>query len=115
MLKFVVRSGGNHSTEEQRVNVKKDIVVPIIDDILCNIVKRNTAIKAASTKTGQNTTATGRRRVLGNLFTNEKQMCRAHSLSAGFRAEPRNLGLPRNLSRGINRGIRLFAAEYRGI
>src|SRR6218665_2442555 len=50
MLKFVVRSGGNNSTEEQRVNVKKDIFAPIIDDILCNIVKRNTAIKAASTK-----------------------------------------------------------------
>jgi len=54
MLKFVVRSGGNNSTEEQRVNVKKDIVAPIINDIdlLCNVVKRNTAVKAASTKTG---------------------------------------------------------------
>src|SRR6218665_371712 len=46
MLKFVVRSGGNDSTEEQRVNLKKDIVAPIIDDILCNIVKRNTAINS---------------------------------------------------------------------
>src|SRR6218665_710722 len=46
MLKFVVISGGNDSTEEQRVNVKKDIVAPIIDDILCNIIKRNTAINS---------------------------------------------------------------------
>ena len=58
MLKFVVRSSGNNSTEEQRVSVKKDIVAPITNDILCNVglyvVKRNrpTAIKAASTKTG---------------------------------------------------------------
>ena len=56
MLMFVVCSGGNNSTEEQRVNVKKDIVAPIINDIhiglLCNVVERNTAIKAASTKTG---------------------------------------------------------------
>ena len=54
MLKFVVRSGGNNSTEEQRVNVKKDIVAPISNDILCNVVKGNrpTAIKAASTKSG---------------------------------------------------------------
>ena len=52
MLKFVVHSGGNNSTEEQRVNVKKDIDAPIINDILCNVVKRNTAIQAASTKTG---------------------------------------------------------------
>src|SRR6218665_3301768 len=98
MLKFVVRSGGNNSTEEQRVNVKKDIVAPIIDDILCNIVKRNTAIKAASRKTGQNTTATGRRRVLGNLFTNEKQMCRAHSFFRGISTRDAEFGLPRNLS-----------------
>jgi len=54
MLKFVVRSGGNSNTEEQRVNVKKDIVAPIINDILCNVVKINrpTAIEAASTKSG---------------------------------------------------------------
>jgi len=43
MLKFVVRSVGNNSTEEQCVNVKDDIVAPIINDIglLCNFVKRN--------------------------------------------------------------------------
>src|SRR6218665_1427518 len=37
-------------------------------------------------------------------------MIRAHSFPrpAEFRVEPRNLGFPRHLSRGINRGIRLF-------
>jgi len=35
MLKFVVRSGGNNSTEEERVIAKKDrhIVAPIINDV----------------------------------------------------------------------------------
>ena len=49
-----MRSGGNNSTKEQRVNAKKDIVAPIINDILCQVVKRNrpTAIKAATKKTG---------------------------------------------------------------
>jgi len=76
MLKFVVRSGGNNSTEEQRVNVKKDIAAPIINDILCNVVKRKTAIKAASTKTGPKYNSNWEMTyILGNLFTNEKQMC----------------------------------------
>ena len=39
MLKFVVRSGGNNSTDEQRVNVAKNIAAPILTDILCNVVK----------------------------------------------------------------------------
>jgi len=54
MLKLIVRSGGNNSIEEQDagLNAKKDIVAPIINDIPCNVVKRNTAIKAALTKTG---------------------------------------------------------------
>jgi len=34
MLKFIVRSGGNNSNKEQHVNAKKDIVAPIINDIL---------------------------------------------------------------------------------
>src|SRR6218665_513472 len=32
-------------------------------------------LKQRRQRPGQNTTATGRRRILGNLFTNEKQMC----------------------------------------
>ena len=48
MWKFVVRSGatrGSKSTEERRVNVKKDIVVRIINDLLCYVVRANTSTK----------------------------------------------------------------------
>ena len=53
MWKFVVRSGatrGSNTTEERHINVKKDIVAPIINDLLCNVVKANTATKVPSTK-----------------------------------------------------------------
>jgi len=48
MWKFDVRSGatrGSKSTEERHVNVKKDIVVRIINDLLCYVVRANTSTK----------------------------------------------------------------------
>ena len=75
MLKFVVRSGGSNSTEEQRVNVKKDIAAPIINDILCNIVKRNTAINSVDKDRAKIQQQLGEDVFFAIFFTNEKQMC----------------------------------------